>query len=62
MARHENYKILIGKKDVVRTAALTIANIANGEIAVVKNDMTIMTAGETIANSEIGRASCRERV
>ena len=51
MARHENYKILIGK-DVARTAALTVANIADGEIAVVKNDMTIMNAGDTIANSE----------
>ena len=51
MARHENYKILIGK-DVARTAALTVATLANGEIAVVKNDMTMLAAGETIANSE----------
>ncbi len=51
MARHENYKILIGK-DVARTPALTVASLADGEIAVVKNDMTIMNAGDTIANSE----------
>ena len=51
MARQENYKILIGK-NVARTAALTVATLADGEIAVVKNDMTIMAAGDTIANSD----------
>ena len=51
MARHENYKILIGK-DVARTPGLTIATLADGEIAVVKEDMTIMNPGDTIANSE----------
>lgn len=51
MARHENYKILIGKS-VARTAGATVATLADGEIAVVKSDMTIMAAGETIANSD----------
>lgn len=51
MARHENYKILIGK-NVARTPNLTVATLADGEIAVVKDDMTIMNAGDTIANSE----------
>tara|TARA_R110002012_G_scaffold37023_4_gene104115 strand:- start:11862 stop:12860 length:999 start_codon:yes stop_codon:yes gene_type:complete len=51
MARQENYKILIGK-DVARTAALTVATLADGELAVVKDDMTIMNAGDTIANSD----------
>lgn len=51
MARHENYKILIGKS-VARTAVPTVANLADGEIAIVKSDMTILTAGETISDSE----------
>jgi len=51
MARQENYKILIGK-DIARTPALTVAGLAVGEVAVVKSDMTILAAGETIANSE----------
>ena len=51
MARQENYKILIGT-NIARTAALTVATLAVGEIAVVKNDMTIMAGGETIANSD----------
>ena len=51
MARHENYKILIGKS-VARTAALTVATLADGEIAVVKQDMTIMGAGDTISDTE----------
>jgi|TARA_R110001606_G_scaffold158423_2_gene302164 hypothetical protein len=50
MARQENYKILIGK-DLAR-AATSVATLANGEIAVVKNDMTLLVAGETIANSD----------
>ena len=50
MARHENYKILIGK-DVAR-AATSVATLAAGEVAVVKSDMTLMAAGETIANSD----------
>lgn len=51
MARQENYKILIGK-NIARTPALTVATLAVGEIAVVKDDMTIMNAGDTIANSD----------
>jgi hypothetical protein len=51
MARQENYKILIGQ-NIARTAALTVATLANGEIACVKDDMTILTAGQTIANSD----------
>jgi len=52
MARHENYKILFGT-NIARTAALTsVASVANGEIACVKSDMTILQPGETIANSD----------
>lgn len=51
MARQENYKILIGK-NIARTAGVTVATLAAGEIAIVKSDMTILAAGETIANSE----------
>ena len=51
MARHENYKILIGK-NIARTPALTVATLANGEVAVVKDDMTIMNGADTIANSD----------
>ena len=50
MARHENYKILIGK-DIAR-AATSVATLAPGEVAVVKSDMTLLAAGETIANSD----------
>jgi hypothetical protein len=50
MARHENYKILIGK-DIAR-AATSVAGLADGEVAVVKSDMTLLAAGETIANSD----------
>ena len=50
MARHENYKILIGK-DIAR-AATSVASLADGEVAVVKSDMTLLAAGETIANSD----------
>ena len=50
MARHENYKILIGKN--VARAATSVAGLADGEVAVVKSDMTLMAAGETIANSD----------
>lgn len=50
MARQENYKILIGK-DLARVAT-NVATLAPGEIAVVKNDMTLLVAGETIANSD----------
>ena len=50
MARQENYKILIGK-DLAR-AATTVATLADGEVAVVKSDMTLLAAGQTIANSE----------
>lgn len=51
MARHENYKILIGKS-VARTAGATVATLADGEIAIVKSDMTILAPAETIADSE----------
>ena len=51
MARHENYKILIGK-DVARTAGATVAGLADGEIAIVKSDMTIMVPNETISDSD----------
>ena len=51
MARQENYKILIGT-NIARTAALTVATLANGEVAVVKDDMTIMAGGDTISDSD----------
>jgi len=51
MARHENYKILIGKS-VARTAGATVATLADGEIAIVKSDMTVLAPAETIADSE----------
>jgi len=50
MARQENYKILIGKN--IARAATSVANLADGEVAVVKSDMTLMAAGETLANSD----------
>tara|TARA_Y100001938_G_scaffold143552_1_gene216476 strand:- start:6607 stop:7587 length:981 start_codon:yes stop_codon:yes gene_type:complete len=51
MARHENYKILIGK-DVARTAGATVATLADGEIAIVRSDMTVLAPADTIADSE----------
>ena len=51
MARQENYKILIGT-NIARTAALTVATLANGEIACVKSDMTMLAAGETVSDSD----------
>ena len=50
MARQENYKILIGT-NVARTVA-GVAGLNNGEIAMVKDDMTLLLPGETVANSE----------
>lgn len=51
MARQENYKILIGT-NIARTPALTVGTLANGEIACVKSDMTIMVPGETVSDSD----------
>ena len=48
--RHENYKIMIGK-NIARTAAVTIANAADGEVFAVKPDLTALLAGETIADA-----------
>lgn len=48
--RHENYKIMIGKS-IARTAAVTIANLGDGEIAAFKPNMTALLAGETIADA-----------
>ena len=50
--RHENYKIMIGKNATNRTAAVTPANLADGEIAAFKPDMTALLAGETVSDAE----------
>ena len=48
--RHENYKLMVGK-NLNRTAAVTLANLADGELAAFKPDMTALAAGETIADA-----------
>lgn len=47
--RHENYKILVGKN--IAGGAANIASLAIGEVAAVKPDMTLLSAGETIADA-----------
>ena len=48
--RHENYKILIGK-NVGRSAGTAVSDLADGEIAAFKPDMTRLAAGETVADA-----------
>ena len=47
--RHENYKILVSGN--VAATGTTVATLIEGQIAAVKPDMTLLVAGETIADA-----------
>lgn len=53
MLQQKVYQILIGDGANSAAPITSVANIANGDIAVVKRDMTILTAGETISDSDV---------